>query len=177
MCRVTCWLYFGVMLVTCCLCDKKTDIELHNYGGRGQSSTVSFSDKELFLLNILFIHYIDKYEALYLILFDFILCWCTLFYQTETKISSFCNASGFNIWFQSLVNVAFQFLITDKAGQSFVQLKFCHSCYWQKIVKQFLFFLCTYLSRRFDMFDPPVKSWQEDFFITPFFLYFQSFQW
>ena len=62
----------------------------------GQSSTVSFLDKELFLFNLLFIHYNDKFRNEYEACFDFILFWCTLLYQSETKISSVCNANGFN---------------------------------------------------------------------------------
>ena len=54
----------GYMLVTCCLCDNKK-LKFNYIMIEGQSFTVSFSDKELFLFNFLFIHHTDKFRSEY----------------------------------------------------------------------------------------------------------------
>ena len=106
---------------------------------------------------------------------DFILFWCILLYRTDTNISSFCNANGFNMfpesgnysflisdyrqsWRKLYPALILSFMLLTEKSKAIFILRFVSLYHLHS--KQISF--CTYLSGSFGMFDPPVKSWQEN---------------
>ena len=66
-CMASVWLRDGYMLVTCwrhviCMMEK---LKFNYIMTEVQSSRISFSDKELFLFNLLFTHYTNKFHSEY----------------------------------------------------------------------------------------------------------------